>query len=164
MKIIERQFGRFEKDGIRYEIRREEGDTQMPRVWAVENGYTLLNPADIQLERARAAKKKEVAAARYDAEFGGFRDSETGMFIRTDERTRNLLNSATMEAKSNPAFIVPNWKLADGLFITLTAQTIIMLYNKVWEFIAAQFEHEHNLCDQIDAASTVEELNSIKWE
>lgn len=127
-------------------------------------GMSYSKPPKMATDSDKQSKKQEVATARYNAEFGGFTDPTIGIFVRTDDRTRNLLTATIMEARANPAFTVPNWKLADGTFITLTAENIIYLYGKVWKFIQEQFAKEKTLCEQIDAAETVEAVRSVRWE
>ena len=116
------------------------------------------------LEEARSAKKTEISAARYAAEFGGFTDPASGLFVRTDERTRSLLTAAKLRAQANAAYTVPNWKTTNGSFITLDAPTIIALETAVHDFIEAQFAKEAELTAQIDsAATTTEEVSTIVW-
>lgn len=163
MKVVESTYGRFEKDGRRYRIEQEEGDTQLSRVWASENGYALVSKERILFERKVVNKKNEIAAARYNAEFGGFTDAQTGMFVQTDNRTRTLIALAVTEARVNPAYTVPNWKTVDGAFIALDAPTIIALHQSMDSFIAAQFNKEASLSEQIDSAETIEAVDAITW-
>jgi hypothetical protein len=158
MIVTESKFGRFKKDGVSYTITREDGDSKFPRAWALDNDYTVDT-----LHILRQDKAKEISKARYEAEFGGFTEPNTGLFVRTDNRTRTLLNNAMFRAKEDPAYIVPNWKTADGTFITLNAPTIIALADAIHTFIEAQFAKEAALSAAIDAAITLEELNSISW-
>lgn len=163
MKVIEARFGTFEKDGVRYRIRPEDGDALSPREWAEQNGYTRVDKTAVMLDRAKVRKKQEIAAARYVAEFGGFDDSSSGLFVRTDERTRSLLTAAKVRAQSDSDYVVEHWKTESGVFITLDAPTIIALESAVHDFIEAQFAREAQLTATVDAATTVEELGAIHW-
>ena len=165
MKIDERVFGRFEKDGKRYNLRREEGDTQRPRQYAEANGYTLIPQEQLVLDRARDRQKRDIAKARYNEEMGGFAlpAEQGGMFVRTDARSRTLLVGAAMNATADPAYTVPNWKTEEGTFITLDAPTIGLLYAAIQAFLATCFAKEAGLSAAIDAAATVEEIQAISY-
>ena len=119
-------------------------------------------PAEV-LASAKAQKKAIIANARYEQEFAGFTDPTSGMFVRTDERTRTLLNAASLRASADPTYEVLNWKTAEGTFITLTNAMILALDQAVRDFIAFQFAKEAALSAQIDAATTDEELATIEW-
>lgn len=159
MIIIEKQNGEFSKDGVNYRIKkssdqtREEADAE-----ALAAGYVL------DLSTARRHKKSEIASARYNAEFGGFTEPNTGIFVRTDGRTRTLLNAAMLRAKDDPSYVIENWKTSDGSFITLDAATVLALDSAVHTFIESQFAKEAALSAQIDAATTRSEIRAITWE
>ena len=165
MKIVQNEAGRFSKDGVNYRIKREEGDTQHKRQYAKENGYTVRGHDEIQLSIAKVAKRRAIAKARYNQEMSGFQlpPEQGGMFVRTDPRNRTLLVSAALRATSDPLYEVPNWKTASGTFITLTNEMLLLLDSEVHSFIAGCFAKEVQLSAAIDAATTLEELEEIKW-
>ena len=119
----------------------------------------------VSLDDVKAKKKEKIAAVRYDQEMGGFQLSphQGGLFVRTDARTRTLLNGAALRASADPAYVVLNWKTAEGTFITLSNAMILTLNGTVEQFIAGCFAKEKALCDSIDSATTIEEVNSIQW-
>ena len=159
MQVVETKFGRFRKDGKRYRIRPDAGQTQQERTAeAVAAGYVV----DV-IGAHRLEKKTEIAAARYEAEFGGFTDPTSGLFVRTDNRTRPLLTAAAIRAVSDPSYEVANWKTSEGSFITLPNAMILALDQTVRDFIAAQFAKEAALYAQIDSATTSEEVRAITW-
>ena len=114
-------------------------------------------------DEMKSRKKKILAKLRWEAEFGGFTEPNSGMFVRTDERTRTLLNAAMLRINANPNYEMQNWKTADGNFITLQASTIVALDTAVEQFIASQFAKEASLVAQIDSATTMGELSAINW-
>ncbi|QHI70473.1 DUF4376 domain-containing protein [Tichowtungia aerotolerans] len=116
-----------------------------------------------ELSKAQETQKAKIAASRYDAEFGGFTDEASGMFCRTDERTRSLLTAAKVRATEDETYTVSNWKTSEGTFITLSNATIIALESAMHDFIEAQFAKEAALCVQIDSATTNEEVEAISW-
>ncbi len=159
--FVEKKLGLWIKDGVRYGIQKEDGQTQEEIIAEAEaSGYIL---DEIGMRRLR--KKTELAAARYAQEMGGFQlpPEQGGLFVRTDARNRTLLNAAALRATSDPAYEVPNWKTADGAFITLTNSMILSLDQSVRDFIAACFAKEASLCSQIDSTTTIQEVNAIVW-
>jgi len=116
-------------------------------------------------EQEKDAKKAEIATARYAEEMGGFNlpAEQGGMFVRTDARNRTLLNAASVRAASDPAYEVPNWKTAEGTFVTLSNAMILLLNGAVEQFIAGCFAKEKALNDSIAATTTVQAINAITW-
>ena len=121
--------------------------------------------AENRLAFAKVRKKKVLANARYKEEFEGFQlpPEQGGMFVRTDGRTRTLLNGGAMRASLDPAYEINHWKTADGSFVTLSSATIIALSDAVESFIGALFAKEEQLGLAIDACATEEEVNAINW-
>ena len=160
MEMVEGKRGRFAKNGVRYNMICSLDET---RAEAESNafslGYTKIDPLTLQKEK----QKKNIAAARYEAEFGGFTDPSSGLFVRTDNRTRPLLTAAAIRAVSDPSYEVANWKTSEGSFITLPNAMILALDQAVRDFIAAQFAKEAALYAQIDSATTSEEVRAITW-
>jgi len=162
MQIIQNQFGPFEKDGLGFLIAPQDGDTQNLLDWAQANGYARRPSAQVTLAIARHKKKQQLSAARYAEEVGGF-TQPGGMFIRTDARTQAALSNGHSMARYNPAFVFQNWKLADGTFIDMDAQTVIGIYDAITAHVAACFAKEARLTSQIDSATTLAEINAIVW-
>jgi len=135
-----------------------EGDLMLLKD-AIERERILNTP----IEDLKDEKKAEIASARYDTEFAGFTEPNTGMFVRTNNRTRSLMALALIEAKADPSYTVENWKTAEGAFITLDATTVIALHNAMHVFIAGCFAKEKALSETVDAATTVEEVRAISW-
>jgi len=161
MIATEVKTGTFVKDGVRYRIVESEGQTNDEALAeALADGYVRDGIGALRIKQ-----KAKLAVTRYDQEMGGFDlpAEQGGMFVRTDARNRTLLNAAALRATSDPSYEVPNWKTAEGAFITLTNATILLLNGAVEQFIAGCFAKEAALCAQIDAATTKEELNAIVW-
>jgi len=161
MTVKERKIAPFVKDGKRYAVQPSAGQTRKEAVAeAIAAGYVR-----DAMGCRRLMKKAQIAAARYDQEMGGFNlpPEQGGMFVRTDARNRTLLNAAALRATSDPAYEVPNWKTAEGIFITLTNAMILTLNGAVEQFIAGCFAKEKTLNDAIAAATTVQDLNAIRW-
>jgi len=161
MKIRQHEFGPFVKEGVRHFVQPDEEQTRDEAVAeALADGYVRDGLGAMKLR-----KKSESASSRYEQEMGGFQlpPEQGGLFVRTDSRTRTLLNAAALRAASDPTYKVENWKTAEGLFITLTNAMILTLNGAVEQFIAGCFAKEAALNGQIDAATTVDEIKAINW-
>ncbi len=66
-----------------------------------------------------------------------------------------------MASLSDPNFTV-TWKTKDG-WLEMAASDFITLYNEFQTFLQGLYQKEHNLQEQVKAATTIEELNAIKW-
>lgn len=139
-----------------------------PEVWDVKpDGYLMpeewaaLHPPPVPtFDELKAAKRDEIAAARYAAETGGC--TVDGVMIATDRGSQALLTAAVVTARLDLEFKT-RWKCADGHFVTLDALQLRAIGDAVTAHVEACFAREGELCEQIDAATTPEELDAIKW-
>lgn len=106
-----------------------------------------------QMLNAIDAKRKQV-------ETGGI--TRNGMFLKTDRETNAILTSAYVLAKEDPNYSIQNWKVAEGVFVTLDAATIIATSQAVRAHVQASFDHEAYLTGQIMAADTHADLDAIE--
>lgn len=137
-------------------------------VWTIKpDGYytpaewTALHPPPAPtFEELKAVKYDEIAAARYAAETSGC--MVDGVTIATDRGSQALLTAAVVSARLDPEFKT-RWKCADGRFVTLDAMQLRAIGDAVIAHVEACFAREGEICEQIDAAQTPEELAAIKW-
>ena len=111
------------------------------------------------LERAKAAKLVELAAARYAAEVAGV--VVNGMRVRTDRESQAMITGAALAAVQDANYTC-KWKTESG-FVTLTATQIIAVATSVRAHVQAQFDREAELIVQVNAAITVEAVEAIQW-
>ncbi len=130
-----------------------------------EAGITVDKPVTLASDTLKTIKKQIIASARYDCEMAGFNlPAEYGnMFIGTDHRTRTLLNAAAARAASDSSYEVRNWKTSTGDFITLPGAMVLVINDAVYEYITNCFTKEAELVTRINNATTVDELNKIRW-
>lgn len=126
-----------------------------PEEWAA-----LHPPPAPSFDELKAAKYDEIAAARYAAETGGC--TVDGVTIATDRGSQALLTAAVVMARLDPEFKT-RWKCADGSFVTLDAMQLCAIGDAVIAHVEQCFAREGELCEQIDAAQTPEELDAIQW-
>lgn len=126
-----------------------------------EAGQVWTKPPTPATDVDKAEKLAELAAARYAEEMGGI--EVDGILIKTDERTRSILTASMVEVRDNPVFSLLNWKLSDGNFVDLSALQILSICEAVNAHIAATFAKERTLSEQVTNATTIAELEAIKW-
>lgn len=117
-------------------------------------------PSELTFDELKAQKKAEIAAARYAAETAG--TTVNGMTIATDRGSQALLTAAVVSARLNVEFKT-RWKCADSRFVTLDAFQLRAIGDAVIAHVEACFAREGELCEQIDAVQTPEELDAIQW-
>lgn len=117
------------------------------------------NPFTPSFEEVRTAKLAALSAKRYAVETGG--TTFSGMPVRTDRETSAIITAAFVSAMADPEFQIGNWKIADGVFITLDAATIFALAGAIRGHVQAAFNREAELSAEIVALETVEALNDF---
>ena len=112
-----------------------------------------------RLAGVKAAKKQEIAAARYAAEIAGV--AVGGVTVRTDRESQALITGAALKATQDGTYSC-TWKAESG-FVTLNAGTIIAVADAVRTHVQTCFDAEAAKCMLIDAAQTVEDIESVAW-
>jgi hypothetical protein len=125
--------------------------------WTVE-GLSTEEIASI-LSDAKAAKRAEIAAARYAAEIAGV--TVSGVTVRTDRESQALITGAALKATQDAEYTC-TWKAESG-FVSLNAATIIAVADAVRAHVQACFDAEAAKCVLIDAAATVAEVDAVEW-
>jgi hypothetical protein len=85
-----------------------------------------------------------------------------GTVVKTDRESQALLTAAVLKAQDDPDYVV-NWKAKNGWF-QLDAATLIAIADAVRAHVQACFDKERELQEKIMAATSIEELEAIKWE
>jgi len=115
--------------------------------------------APMTLDEAKAAKRAEIAAARFAAETGGI--VVGGAEIRTDRESQAMITGAALKAIQDAEYSC-SWK-TDGGFVQLSAPQILAIADAVRAHVQECFDHERALNALVDAAETVAELEGITW-
>ena len=115
--------------------------------------------APMTLDEAKAAKKAEIAAARYAAEVAGV--TVGGFTARTDRESQALITGAALKAMQDAAYSC-TWKAESG-FVTLNAATVLAVADAVRTHVQTCFDAEAAKCILIDAAETVEAVEAVEW-
>jgi hypothetical protein len=116
-------------------------------------------PTPPTLEEVKAAKKAEIADARWRHETGGVTVND--MTVATDRESQALITGAALQATIDTEYSC-QWKTAEG-FVTLTAAMILAVAQAVRRHVQDSFDREADLAGQIDAATTAEEAGAVTW-
>ncbi len=118
----------------------------------------------LNIDKLKEMKLAEIADKRWRAETSGI--TVAGVEIATDRESQALLMGAVLAAQNNPQYKAnwkANWKAKNG-WAVLDAATILAVADAVRSHVQACFDREKDLQAQIEAATTVEELEAVKWE
>ena len=116
------------------------------------------------LDDHKSAKWKEIKRQRDVAEFTTF--TYNNMEFDGDLDAQRRLAAYISVSKSSIAAGQPfeaEFTLANNINVTLTAQDFVGIELAMVQAVAATFNHASALRAQIDAATTVQEVESITW-
>lgn len=130
--------------------------TRRPRADATWDGSAWSSPS---LEVLQAEKLEALRLRRNVARDGGILVS--GTLIPTDKETRAVLTATRLKTITDDPFSVPDWKVDNGVFATLSQAQIIAISNAVAAHVQACFTRERVLTDLINAATTTTALDAI---
>jgi hypothetical protein len=124
------------------------------------SGYSVTDATDEDIVNTMSpAKYNELANARYQEEVGGY--VYNGYTFHSDRQSQDRIFQAYMASLNDPNFS-QTWKTKTG-WIGMTAQDFVTLYNEFHTFLQGLYQKEYNLQEQIDLATTPEELDQISW-
>ena len=134
------------------------------------NGIEFLTPQEIEAEAlaiAKIEKRRQIDRARKAAEAQGFTytfpDSTSGtvQIRHTDDKAN--ITGLVIGAQANPA---GTFTFRDGEDVShaMTAAEVIVMGNAVQAFITGNYVTTWALKDQVEAATTVAQVEAISWE
>ena len=127
-----------------------------PISWGNDGNPIYGNVDIIHLKRG---KLQELADSRWQEETGGY--IYKGHEFHSDRESQDRVFQAYMASLSDSNFTV-TWKTKNG-WLEMTASDFITLYNEFYVFLQNLYQKEKNLQEQIEAATTIEELEAIQW-
>ena len=110
----------------------------------------------IPVEELKTDKRSEIAASRWQAEVSGVNG------IRTDRESQSMITGAALKAMQDSEYTC-KWKTESG-FVELTSVQILAIADAVRVHVQGCFDREAELLALVEAATTPEELESIRWE
>lgn len=118
----------------------------------------------VNLPEAQASKWEEIKRARDGAEFGGF--THDGRAYDSDlasvQRISGAVSMAMIAAGAGEPFS-KDWTLADNSVVTLSGEEMISVGMALGSHVSDVHATARTLRAQIEAASTLEQVNAIAW-
>lgn len=112
------------------------------------------------LDEIKAAKWTRLKADRTVAESAGFEFE--GMTFDSNAVSQSRIQGAVLMAQSDQNFTV-NWTLADNTVATLGQAQMIGVGVALAAHVSSVFAHSQGLRAELDAASTVAEVEALRW-
>jgi hypothetical protein len=148
-------------------------DTQYADVWNNLGEYTIQNgvpvhtpiPDEVKLANAKQAKQAELKQKLQQTLLAGFTSSADGTerrygFAPTDQQHWTwLLGVLTAGTCPNPIMV----KDINGTRITMTTDQAKQLCLDAQNFYLTNYQHWDSLEQQVDNATTVDQVNAISW-
>lgn len=138
--------------------------------WAITYGSSFLSDGiimadtSLSLESAKGRKWSEIKVNRLTKEYGGF-IYDGSVFDSDEDSTRRIVGATTLAslAKNSQQPFSIDWTLADNSVRTLNADSMIGAGEALGQYVASIHAISRTLRDQIENATTVEEVTSIHW-
>ena len=118
--------------------------------------------APLSLEERRAELLARVRFRRWQAETGG--TNVGGTPIRTDEGSQAKISGAVALFVNDPTLQAIDWEAQPGVWVTLDAATMTAIGVAVGRHVQACFSNARAIAAQIEAASSITELDAIDLE
>jgi len=115
---------------------------------------------EVDFETLKQAKQFEIANTRYNAEIKGVQYGN--MFIKTDRESRLAFIELYNRAKEDVNYSC-SFKAINGWF-NITAEDIIVINDLIRQYVQDCFDVENYLMQQVEQATTIEELENIDVE
>lgn len=137
-----------------------EQDAAVQEVEVGATGTVDAPGVDNSLEAIKARKKAEIAEIRWRYEVAG--TSANGYRVRTDRESQAAVNNAYALLSSGRVSSL-DWKAADGSFVTVQLPELTAIANAISRHVQAMFTTERALVEQVDAATTEQEVHAAVW-
>lgn len=138
------------------------GHRQMIAEWELQgNVIPPYDPSPKTFAEAKEALFEKLSDIRYQKEVGG--TTFQNVPLKTDRESTAIITAAYITALGDPTFTM-NWKVANGVFSTLTAEHIIAVGTVIRNHVQACFNHEMVISNLIHQATTKAELEAIDLE
>ncbi len=115
-------------------------------------------PQVATLETSKRDKLAQIAKWRYEREISGV--TVNGVKVSTDRESQAALNGA-FTSMSQGFISSVEWKTSTGSFVTLGLEAITQIAQAVAVHVKTSFSLEKEYVDQVNAADSIEAVNSI---
>jgi len=139
-------------------------------LWATTSNSSFLIDGEIigdtslTLESVKDRKWSEIKINRLAKEYGGF-TYDGSQFDSDEDSTRRIVGATTLAAlakNSGQPFSI-DWTLADNSVKTLNADSMIGVGEALGQYVSSIHAISRLLRDQIENATTIEEVAEIHW-
>lgn len=117
-------------------------------------------PVVYTLDELKTQKLKYLASERFNTETSGIPIGNAT--ILTDRESQSQLNSALSSLREGFVTGV-KWKAANGTWVNIVLSDVLQISTLVSQHVQKCFARECELAQQVQAATTEEEVNSIEW-
>jgi hypothetical protein len=114
---------------------------------------------EVDIDTLKQGKLWQLADARWREETKGY--VYNGHEFNSDRESQDRFFQAYMASLSDPNFSTV-WKTKDG-WLEMNASDFITLYNEFQAFLQSLYRKEKALQEQVEAATTISELESVEW-
>jgi hypothetical protein len=122
--------------------------------------YVAPEPEPISLEQAKLNKLYEIETARYNEEVAGL--EMNGMIVATDRESRAIMDQCLRRMEIDQSLTV-EWKISVGIWATIDYATMKVMGDNMLAFVEGLFAKEKLLDDQVNACTTIAEVEAISW-
>lgn len=125
---------------------------------------TIISDTGITLEAVKDRKWSEIKTIRLSKEYGGF-ICNGSRYDSDEDSTRRIVGATTLAslAKVSGEPFAIDWTLADNTVKTLDADSMISVGECLGQYVASIHATSRVLRDQIENATTLEEVALIHW-
>ena len=120
----------------------------------------MVSAVGMSLDAAKAVALAETVVSRRAAVSGGC--SFGGSRTDTDDVAIGRVTGAAVAAMLDANYTL-RWKVADGVFVELSAPQVLAMATAVRQHVQACFDREALLSEQIAATTTMAELAAVSW-
>ena len=124
-----------------------------PEEWNAAHPVVVIQPT---LEEARAIAEAKLKAKRLAVEYAGPVVSVGGTPVRfpSEVKDETRLNSLAGLFMMDPTAQIPDWKVADGVYVTMTAPLLQQVKSAGFVHIAATFSVERQKREELEFLSS----------
>jgi hypothetical protein len=131
-------------------------------LWEIQENYVIAKyeAVDHDLLIIKGNLKNTAAAERFKKETKGIKITvqNNEEFVSTSRQDRNIFSSKVLTMSNDETL---NWKFISG-WKNLTKQEVLNIATSIDAYVQSTFDWEKTISDQIDQASTKEELLQIE--
>mgnify|MGYP006437002637 CR=1 FL=1 len=133
--------------------------------WIIQDNKVIIT-YDIINKNLSEEKQKvldQVKQIRNQTIFNGISITINGqtLNIKSDNETISRVDQARLDSKERPTNWIKRWKFASGVWADIDATQIETIRSKIADHVEASFQNEEQLENQINNATSIQDLSNI---